>query len=42
MVDLYGFTSTTVAALQEQRREIDRLEREMRALERACRVPATP
>jgi len=36
MVDLYGFTSMAVAALQEQGREIDRLRREMRALKRTC------
>jgi hypothetical protein len=39
MVDLYGFMSMAVAAIQEQRREIDRLEKHVRALRRVCRVP---
>jgi hypothetical protein len=33
-VDLYGYTSMTVAAVQEQARRIDALERQVRALER--------
>jgi hypothetical protein len=42
MVDLYGFTSMAVAAIQEQRREIDRLKRHVRALRRTCGAGATP
>jgi hypothetical protein len=33
-VDLYGYTSTLVAAVQAQQRRIDALEREVRELER--------
>lgn len=36
-VDLYGYTSMAVAALQEQAREIDRLKREMRLLRQQLR-----
>jgi hypothetical protein len=41
MVDLYGFTSMAVAAIQEQRREIDHLKQQMRALRRTCGAPGT-
>jgi len=47
-VDLYGYASMTVAAVQEQAREIERLRREVRALrrrldgERAARPIAAP
>lgn len=40
MVDLYGYASMAVAALQAQGREIDRLKAEMGALRRECRAPA--
>jgi hypothetical protein len=36
-VDLYGYTSMAVAALQEQAREIDRLEHEVRLLRQELR-----
>ena len=35
-VDLYGYTSMAVAALQAQQREIDELRAEVRALEGRC------
>jgi hypothetical protein len=34
VVDLYGYTSLAVAAMQEQAREIDRLRKEVDALQR--------
>jgi hypothetical protein len=36
-VDLYGYTSMLVAAMQAQQRRIDELEREVRDLRRRCR-----
>lgn len=35
-VDLYGYVSMTVAAIQEQQKQIDRLERELAETRRAC------
>lgn len=37
VVDLYGYMSMAVAALQEQRGEIDRLKKELKSLKRACK-----
>jgi len=40
MVDLYGYASMAVAAIQAQDREIGRLRDEIAALRRECRAPA--
>jgi hypothetical protein len=37
VVDLYGYMSMAVAALQEQRGEIDTLKKELKSLRRACK-----
>lgn len=39
MVDVYGYTTMAVAAIQAQEREIARLGRELEALRRECRSP---
>jgi hypothetical protein len=39
-VDLYGYVSMTVATIQQQQEQIDRLEREVSRLSRDCRAGA--
>ena len=41
MVDLYGYTSMAVAALQTQAREIETLRHEVKALRRELKAPAS-